>query len=257
MSKSWMSNSWFLPLAFSLYETLLMWFFGFPEFVGQIVPSLQLLFGLLLALIIVFRSAEMLLKKYIETRAVVAVITMLTTVVLISLTGWFALRIETAYALSYFSGFLLSAVVFAVFYYLLVLLRNMPAGMTLNKSESGEASTAKAVLAIDQKGRTRLELRLDSIICFEANDNYVTIHYLTAEGKPVKRLERLSMRKVEELLADSGELFLRVHKSFLINKDFVLEVTGKSQAYRIRLSHLEEQVPVSRNVKIREMLPNH
>lgn len=257
MKQSWMSTSWFLTLAFSLYETLLMWFFGFPEFVGPVVPSWQLLFGLLLALIIVFRGAEMLLKKYIEMRAVAVVIAMFTTVVLISVTGWFALGIDTAYALSYFSGFLLSTVVFAVFYYLLKLLRDMPAGLTLNKSDSGETSAANAVLAIDQKGRSRLELPLDSIICFEANDNYVTIHYLTTEGKPTKRLERLSMRKVEELLAGSGEQFLRVHKSFLINKDFVVTVTGKSQAYRIRLHHLDVQVPVSRNVKIRETLPNH
>lgn len=256
MKQSWINNSWMLPLVFSLYETLLMWFFGFPEFVPAGIPLWQLLLGLLGALLVVFRGFDLILKKSIQGNAMRNVWTLMSTTVVVAVTGWFVLRMEAEYALSYFSGFLLSTVVFAVFHYLLVVLRGIPTGLSLNINETGE-KTAKAVLAIEQKGRAKMELPLDTIICFEANDNYVTIHYLNAEGKPVKRLERLSMRKVEELLTDSEAVFLRVHKSFLINRHFVLEVTGKSQAYRIRLAHLEEQIPVSRNVKIRELLPNH
>lgn len=252
-----MQNSWLLALGFSLYETVLMWFFGLPEFVGPLVPSWQLLIGLLFALIIVFQLTALIVRKYMHSGSMTTVIILLTSVVLTSVAGWLALRIDSAYTLSYFSGFLLSAVVFTVFYYLLLLLRDMPAGLTINTNQDGEITGARAVLAIDHKGRGRQELPLDSIICFEANDNYVTIHYLSADEKPTRRLERLSMRKVEELLQESEELFLRVHKSYLINKKYVEEITGKSQAYRIRLKHLEEPVPVSRTVKIREMLPNH
>ncbi len=98
-------------------------------------------------------------------------------------------------------------------------------------------------------GKILLDVSVDKIISFEANDNYVITHYLTDEGDLKKSMERASLKKVEELLNNHPNFF-RVHKSHIINKKHMQSVEGKSQAYKIRLNRMEAAIPVSRSFDI-------
>lgn len=95
-----------------------------------------------------------------------------------------------------------------------------------------------------------LETPIKCIIAFEANDNYVNIYHLLPEGDVAKVMHRISLKKITDLLTQIDVEFFRVHKSYLINPDFIQKVKGKSQAYRIEMSHLPMEVPVSRTFDI-------
>lgn len=167
--------------------------------------------------------------------------------------------IDSLYLAAYFSGFLVVSfipAVFAILYavYLdaqLVLKRRLSVNVATSQDP---AVPAEALLTLENtKGRTRLEVPVSSIICFEANDNYVVIYFEDAAGKLNKKMERLSMRRAEELISEHAEHFIRAHKSFLVNKQFILEVKGRAQAYRLQVKHLEELIPVSRKLTIHEI----
>jgi DNA-binding LytR/AlgR family response regulator len=67
----------------------------------------------------------------------------------------------------------------------------------------------------------------------------------------VKRsMERVSLKRIEELLALENVAFFRVHKSYLINPDFLEEIKGKAQAYKLKLREFDTLVPVSRSYDI-------
>ena len=167
--------------------------------------------------------------------------------------------IDTIYLAAYFSGFLVACFIPAVFVILyaayldaqLVLKRKLSVNM---QTKQDPATATEALLTLENtKGRTRLEIPVSSIICFEANDNYVVIYFEDTAGKLTKKMERLSMRRAEELIAGYAGNFVRVHKSFLVNRQFILEVKGRAQAYRIQVKHLEELIPVSRKLTIHEI----
>lgn len=101
----------------------------------------------------------------------------------------------------------------------------------------------------NSKGKSLFEIEASKILCFEANDNYVIIHFLDGESH-AKHMERIALRKIEDLLEAIGVTFSRVHKSFLVNPEYVHEVNGKSQAYRLKIEHLEFEIPVSRKFDI-------
>ena len=101
-------------------------------------------------------------------------------------------------------------------------------------------------------GKILLYLNVNRIIAFEANDNYVITYYLSDDNVLQKSMDRVSLKKVEELI-NQHDHFFRVHKSHIINKKFVHSIGGKSQAYKIKMSFVNSEVPVSRSFDISQI----
>lgn len=121
-----------------------------------------------------------------------------------------------------------------------------------NNSEQSSEKAPKFKLEND-KGKIRIELIVDQILCFEANDNYVVIYHLDESNSVQKSMQRISLKKVEQILRELNVTFKRVHKSYLINPSHIEKVGGKAQAYRVRLKHFDKEVPVSRNFQISDI----
>jgi len=102
----------------------------------------------------------------------------------------------------------------------------------------------------NETGKLLLKVPSNQLICFEANDNYVIIYYLDKNNNLKKLMERFSLKKMEEILFLENVKFERVHKSFLINPDFLVAISGKAQAYKLELQSLENLIPVSRSYAI-------
>jgi len=165
-------------------------------------------------------------------------------------------QIEANYRVAYFAGFVLIGVVFSAFEYVLLALDELTAFKLPNTSrESLTSEILPRFELMNTKGKVSFSVNLPDIVCFEANDNYLTIYYVENE-KLYKQMERLSMRKAEEMTEALNDVFLRVHKSFLVNRSFITAISGKAQHHKLNVSHMEFEIPVSRRVNIREMLPN-
>lgn len=102
----------------------------------------------------------------------------------------------------------------------------------------------------NETGKLLLKIPANQLICFEANDNYVIIYYLDKNNSLKKLMERFSLKKMEEILFLESIKFERVHKSFLINPNFLIAISGKAQAYKLELQGLENLIPVSRSYSI-------
>jgi hypothetical protein len=106
----------------------------------------------------------------------------------------------------------------------------------------------------NENGKILLDIPIKNIICFEANDNYVVTYYLDREERLKKSMERISLKKIEEIVEGLNvDNFTRVHKSYLINKSFLEEIKGKAQAHKLKLYHLELLIPVSRAYPINKL----
>ena len=118
-------------------------------------------------------------------------------------------------------------------------------------SEPDEIENEEAKLKLqNDKGKTLLNVRLTNVICFEANDNYVITYHLDSEGNVEKSMERISLKKIDELVTGLGANFQRIHKSYIVNPIYVIKVLGKAQNHQLKLENIDKVVPVSRNFDV-------
>jgi hypothetical protein len=95
-------------------------------------------------------------------------------------------------------------------------------------------------------GNQKNELKLNpkDIVYLCANDNYITIITLK-EGVTGKVTIRGTLKSAEFELKQNKR-FLRCHKSFIVNLDYVTSVRGHNQNMEIKLLSVGTSIPVSR-----------
>jgi uncharacterized membrane protein len=86
----------------------------------------------------------------------------------------------------------------------------------------------------------RLRLAASDFLYAEAEQNYVTLHYLQ-RGQAEERLFRSTLAEIESQLPNA----IRVHRSFLLNSQRVQSIEGNARKRRARLVGSEREIPVS------------
>lgn len=97
----------------------------------------------------------------------------------------------------------------------------------------------------DNQGEV-LTLEPEQIRYLAAADNYVQVFFVQ-NGTLKSKMLRATLRKMEDALAPWPQFF-RCHRTYLVNLDKVVQVSGNAQGYRLHLEALDETVPVSRNL---------
>ena len=114
--------------------------------------------------------------------------------------------------------------------------------------KEGRTSDQDAKTSIILQGENkdeRSEFPADALCYLKAADNYVEVHH-RKNAQPDRLLMRGALRSFEEQLADRPQ-FMRCHKSFIVNLDLVLRVSGNAQGLKLHLDD-DGEVPVSRSL---------
>jgi len=101
--------------------------------------------------------------------------------------------------------------------------------------------------------KEQVVLFMDQLLYLEAQDNYVAIYFLNKD-KIEKALIRNSLRNI---LDNSSALDLcQCHRSFVVNLNQIIHVSGNNHGLELKLNRLEKSLPVSRKfvAKVRERL---
>lgn len=83
------------------------------------------------------------------------------------------------------------------------------------------------------------------LIYVESESNYVNFH-LHNNNKTQIKVIRNSISEIEKQLAGVPYI-VRTHRAFIVNLKKIKSLKGNSLGYRIQLSGIEEEIPVSRN----------
>lgn len=103
------------------------------------------------------------------------------------------------------------------------------------------ANTAK-IKTNTQEG---FQIDLNQVLYAEAEDNYCHLVYLGSGKKVHRKLLRLTLKDLEAQLDQN--MFVRVHRSFIINLRQAWQLVGKSKQYCVKLATLEQAIPVARS----------
>jgi len=97
-----------------------------------------------------------------------------------------------------------------------------------------------------------LQLEAEDILFVRAADNYIEVYYSDDHGAQ-RILLRNTLKSVEGILVQGH--FFRCHKSYLVNLNKVIRVSGNAQGYRLHIEKIDEPIPVSRIYN--QFLKNH
>jgi len=101
------------------------------------------------------------------------------------------------------------------------------------------------VIVPETNQHEQLNILTSAFLYAEADKNYCYIYYLY-QGAVQKQMMRLRLKNLLEQVAEKPQ-FLRVHKSYVINKENIVEVSGNARSLLLKIKAVEETIPVSRS----------
>lgn len=112
------------------------------------------------------------------------------------------------------------------------------------KTEETESNTKQISIQSDTKQKLNIE---EDKLCFiRSEQNYSNVFYLNKKEELVSVLLRVSLKKVEEQIQHNPN-FVRFHNSFIVNTAYIIDISGNSKSYKLKIKHSDEEIPVSRN----------
>ncbi len=121
--------------------------------------------------------------------------------------------------------------------------------ITAHLKRSHQAPQDKSESKISLKASNKkdaLYCSLSQLIMIAAAENYVEVH-THEDGLLQKVLIRNTLTNIEKQLSHYQN-FLRCHKSYIVNKEFVQQVSGNAAGYKLHLRVGDYEIPVSRSL---------
>lgn len=125
----------------------------------------------------------------------------------------------------------------------------------LRTSQTEESEQLPQQIILESENNTdSLILMPDELIYIQSADNYITVFYLK-QNKFTSILLRNTLKSIDGQLSSFSQFF-RCHKSYLVNLNKVIHISGNAQGFKLHLENTDERVPVSRshNTTIKELL---
>ncbi len=104
--------------------------------------------------------------------------------------------------------------------------------------------TEKFINLESNNRKSLLSVTTDDLLFIEAQDNYVSIHFMD-RGSVKRKLLRATMKDIEANL--KLQFIKRCHRSFIVNINMVERVVRDGHQMKLYLAHLSLPVPVSRS----------
>jgi hypothetical protein len=261
-------------ILFAIYQLILIIVFDVISFFSNSINSLNfysLVFFTVFGIHFLIHSIVDTIKAEIGIKRIVNSTSFIFTAVIASTTIWWIFEGGNSIVIYLISSFVIPSLFPAIGYFLISLFKENLAEVEVVNSVSNSISSSTVINAVEnfhqpikekqkdeiqfvlenENGKELLNVPVKSILCFEANDNYVVTYFIDKQDKLKKSMERVSLKKIEEIILKLNiNNFSRVHKSYLINRDEVEEIRGKAQAHKVKLNNLEILVPVSRSFQI-------
>lgn len=119
----------------------------------------------------------------------------------------------------------------------------------INLHLANPKNSTKQISIKSSNDNDNLKLNADELIYITSADNYIEIYFKSNldNAKIETKLLRNTLKNTEEDLSDFQNI-IRCHKSYIVNLDYVKNVSGNAQGYKLHLSNCDTLIPVSRKL---------
>lgn len=118
-------------------------------------------------------------------------------------------------------------------------------GKNVGKEQENNWETKGELCLIGHSTNSELKILPSQILYVEAMANYADIWYLD-QDTPTHKLLRITLKEIKKSL-DSIPFMVQCHRAFIVNLNFVVTMTNRSNGYQLQIFGTEKQIPVSRS----------
>lgn len=115
---------------------------------------------------------------------------------------------------------------------------------SFSHNNHSESRIEKDIVIKSTNSKDSISLNPEELIMLKSSDNYVEVLYIK-DRQFFKSLVRNTLKNIQEDLSGNKQLF-RCHKSYLVNLQKVIHVSGNAQGYKLHMKGSKILVPVSR-----------
>ena len=112
------------------------------------------------------------------------------------------------------------------------------------KRQTKRNPTLPEKVRLQGKSKETIILNPSDILYIESVSNYVNIVFFNGQDLMQKRL-RCSLHDIEDMLSPYS-FIIHIHRAFLVNLNFIIQVSGNAAGYKLQLFGSEKVLPVSK-----------
>lgn len=125
--------------------------------------------------------------------------------------------------------------------------RNLNSSKEINQMLSERINISpkqEDLITLNKSTKESISIRPEDILYMESEGNYVNVHYRQDEKVTYKQI-RSTIKQMEESL-QNHPMFIRCHRAFIVNINYISNAEGNAQGYQLTLSNVPLEIPVSR-----------
>lgn len=124
--------------------------------------------------------------------------------------------------------------------------RSLKANKIIKERVLPEIIVSNTIKLYAQNNKDYIEFDCKNLIYITSQGNYASF-YLKKEKAIKEKIIRITLSKVEKQLNELSSAFIRCHKSYIINSNYIKDIKGNARGYLITLKYVTFDIPVSRN----------
>ena len=107
-----------------------------------------------------------------------------------------------------------------------------------------EINVSKEISINSDNEKEQITFEAENLVYITSQGNYASFFFRKNDGIKEKIL-RTTLTKITEKLRDHPK-FIRCHKSYIVNSNFINDISGNARGYLLKSNYISEEIPVSR-----------
>jgi hypothetical protein len=111
-------------------------------------------------------------------------------------------------------------------------------------NKENEINVSKEISINSDNEKEQITFKADNLIYITSQGNYASF-FLKKDDAIKEKILRTTLTKITEKLKDHPNI-IRCHKSYIINSNFIHDISGNARGYLLKSNYISEEIPVSR-----------
>jgi hypothetical protein len=110
--------------------------------------------------------------------------------------------------------------------------------------KENKVNTPKEITINSDNEKEQITFDVDNLVYITSQGNYASF-FLKKDDIITEKILRITLTKITEKLKDHPNI-IRCHKSYIINSNFINDISGNARGYLLKSNYISEEIPVSR-----------
>jgi hypothetical protein len=111
-------------------------------------------------------------------------------------------------------------------------------------NKESEINTPKEISINSDNEKEQITFDADNLVYITSQGNYASF-FLKKDDTIKEKILRITLTKITEKLKDHPNI-IRCHKSYIVNSNFINDISGNARGYLLKSKYISEEIPVSR-----------